>query len=76
MCLNNNKKTVYLYIHCDKEDQKELFISMIFIEDRASANVVKIALKNLCHSPITIAVVVVAAAFATTSTSLAMLNDN
>ena len=20
LCLNNNKKTVYLYIHCDNED--------------------------------------------------------
>ena len=76
MCLNNNKKTVYLYIHCDKEDQKELFMSMIFIEDCAPANVVKIALKNLYHSPFTIAVVVVAAAFATTSTGLAITNDN
>ena len=77
LCLNNsNKKTVYLYIHCDNENQKELLISMIFIKDRAPPTVVKIALKNHYHSPVTIAVVIVAATFAITSTGMAILNDN
>ena len=53
---------------------------MIFIKDRASPTDVKIALKNLYHSPVTIAVVavaaIVAAAFTITSTGLAILNDN
>ena len=52
------------YIRCDNEDQKKLLISMIFIKDRVPPAVVKIALKNLNHLPIIIAVVVVAAAFA------------
>ena len=42
----------------------------------ATLTVVKIALKNLYHSPVTIAVVVVAVAFAIISTALAILNDN
>ena len=49
---------------------------MIFIYDRAPPTVIKIALKYLYHSPVTNAVVVVAAVYATTSTDLATLNDN
>ena len=49
---------------------------MIFIKDCAPPTDVKIALKNLYHSPVTIAGVVIAAAFAITSTGLAILNDN
>ena len=56
--------------------KKKLLISMIFIKDRDPLTDVNIALKNLYHSPVTIAVVVVAAAFAITSTGLAILNDN
>ena len=49
---------------------------MNFIKDCASSTVVKTALKNLYHPPAIIAVVIVAAAFAVTSTGLAILSDN
>ena len=39
---------------------------MTFIKDRASPAVLKIALKNLSHLPVILAVVVIAAAFSIT----------
>ena len=49
---------------------------MIYIKDWAPPTDVEIALKNLYRSPVIITVVVVLAAFAITSTALAVLNDN
>ena len=49
---------------------------MIFIKDCAISTNAEIALKNLYHSLVTIAVEVVATTFAITSAGLAILNDN